>query len=225
MKKILLYTVGLFIITQSVFAQEVRYYQPDRTRIVYGGRHYVLDEKQHVKAAPSKKTSFTAKPYIGLDYVYSNADIDNSNVLEDSFNAGAVSVGARLHKNFGFEAFYQQSEEGEKNTALQDLGIKTTDKYKAYGVDLIGYLPLTNNLDALMSFGMAYYDVEYSLKIYDAFGEINGDDSGWGYRLGFGVQYNFSEHWSARLMGRYTSVDIDGVDTILDFTAGVRYHF
>lgn len=51
------------------------------------------------------------------------------------------------------------------------------------------------------------------------------DKDGIGYRMGIGVQYNFDEHWAARLVGRYAAIDMDNVDHIVDITAGVRYHF
>ena len=55
------------------------------------------------------------KPYVGLDYVYSMVDLaEGDSYFEDKLNAFAVSAGTRFHKNFGMEAFYQRSEEGEK---------------------------------------------------------------------------------------------------------------
>ncbi len=186
-----------------------------------GTRYYVAEPQYYTAKAKTYHTT-EARPYIGLDYVNSSADIEG-NAFEDNLNAVAVSVGVRMHKNFGIEAFYQQSEEGEKSVPYGNISLKAVDEYKAYGVDFMGYLPLTNNLEALMSLGVAYYDAESYIKLQGM--KIGDDDNGIGYRAGIGFQYNFDEHWAARLMGRYAATDIDDVDHIIDITAGVRYHF
>lgn len=186
-----------------------------------GTRYYVAEPQYYATKAKTYHTT-GARPYIGLDYVNSSADIDG-NDFEDNLNAVAVSVGVRMHKNFGFEAFYQQSEEGEKSVPYGNISVKTLDEYKAYGVDFMGYLPLTNNLEALMSLGVAYYDAESYIKLQGT--KIGDDDNGIGYRAGIGFQYNFDKNWSARIMGRYVDVDIEGLDHFFDITAGVRYHF
>lgn len=40
------------------------------------------------------------KPYVGVDYVYSKADLVSDD-FDDQWNAYAVSVGTKLNKNFG----------------------------------------------------------------------------------------------------------------------------
>ena len=82
------------------------------------------------------------KPYVGLDYVYSMSDIEKVNginAFEEDLNAFAFSAGAKLHQNLGIEMFYQKSEEGEKKF----VNGKTKDEYQAYGLDVLGYLPVT----------------------------------------------------------------------------------
>lgn len=157
------------------------------------------------------------KPYVGLDYVRSMVDI-NQDYAEDDFNAYAISAGVKMHKNFGVEAFFQQTEEGKKTNPD---GAKVKDKYHAYGLDLMGYMPLgcDEKIELLGSLGMGYYDAE--LKNNDT----KYTDDGWGWRLGAGAQYNFTENMAGRVMLRYADVDIEGVDNIVDLTAGVRYSF
>ena len=157
------------------------------------------------------------KPYVGLDYVRSMVDI-NEDYAEDDFNAYAINAGVKMHKNFGVEAFFQQTEEGKKTAPG---GIKVKDKYHAYGLDLMGYMPLgcEEKVELIGSLGMGYYDAE--LKNNDT----KYTDDGWGWRLGAGAQYNFTENMAARMMVRYADVDIEGVDNIVDVTAGVRYSF
>ena len=58
------------------------------------------------------------KPYVGLDYVYSMSDIDKvdgEKLFEEDMNAFAITAGAKMHKNFGLEVFYQQSKEESKD--------------------------------------------------------------------------------------------------------------
>lgn len=164
------------------------------------------------------------KPYVGLDYVYSMIDadeIDGIGGVEEDLNAYSINAGVRMHKNFGVEAFFQQTEEGEKKHG----GVKLKDKYHAYGVDMIGYMPLgcDEKIELLGSLGLGYYDAEVK-------GEALGvrekyTDDGWGWRLGAGAQYNFTENMAGRVMVRYADVDIDGIDNIVDLTAGIRYSF
>lgn len=157
------------------------------------------------------------KPYVGLDYVYSMVDI-NSDYVEDDLNAYAISAGVKMHKNFGVEAFFQQTEDGKKTAPG---GIKTKDKYHAYGVDMMGYMPLgcDEKVELLGSLGLGYYDTEVKLDNHKE------TDDGWGWRIGAGAQYNFTENMAARMMVRYADVDVDRVDNIVDVTAGVRYSF
>ena len=160
------------------------------------------------------------KPYVGLDYVYSMVDFEDGDmdkVVEDDLNAFAITAGAKMHKNFGLEAFYQQSKEESKKT----LGLKAKDKYKAYGVDAIGYLPIDHEgkFEVLGSLGLGYYDADVK------FAGFSDSDDGLGYRIGAGAQYNITENVAARVMARYADVDIDGVDNMVDVTAGIRYSF
>ncbi len=170
------------------------------------------------------------KPYVGLDYVRSDMDLDVklegenvSRYLEDNLNAFAVSAGAKINNNFGLEAFYQQSEDGEKTVGFLE---KTETNYKAYGVDFIGYLPLgcENKLELLGAIGIGQYDAEAKYKVA-GLKALNLDDDGLGVRLGAGAQYNFNEHFAARVMARYVDTDVDGLDNMVDLTAGVRYTF
>ena len=164
------------------------------------------------------------KPYVGLDYVYSMIDadeIDGVGGVEEDLNAYAINAGVRMHKNFGVEAFFQQAAEGKKNHG----DTKVKDKYHAYGLDLIGYMPLgcDEKVELLGSLGMGYYDTE--VKVESPSQRLKETDDGWGWRLGAGAQYNFTENMAARVMVRYADVDVEGVDNVVDLTAGVRYSF
>lgn len=133
------------------------------------------------------------KPYVGVDYVYSKADLATDE-FDDQWNAYALSVGTKLNKNFGVEAFYQETDDAEKNIPLPAFNsiAKTEASYKAYGVDFIGYLPVgcENKLELLGSVGLAQYDVEAKAKIAglskssDDDGDRLSKARGRGWRLG-----------------------------------------
>lgn len=174
-------------------------------------------------------TAAELKPYVGLDYVYSDLDINMNlagqkidSYMENKLNSFAVSAGTKFNKNFGVEAFYQQSGDGDKNYP----GEKITTNYRAYGLDLIGYLPLgcEEKFELLGSAGVGYYDMHAKYNVLSRDVLKLGDD-GLGYRFGAGAQYNLTENLAARVMARYVDLNVDGVDKIVDVTAGVRYSF
>ena len=183
-------------------------------------KYFLLAGVASIMSFNANAMDMEMKPYVGLDYVRSMVDI-NEDYAEDDFNALAVTAGVKMHKNFGVEAFFEQTDEGKKH----HNGVEIKDKYHAYGVDLIGYMPLgcEEKVELLGSLGLGYYDAE--AKVESALGREKLTDDGWGWRLGAGAQYNFTENMAARMMVRYADVDIEGVDNIVDVTAGVRYSF
>lgn len=171
------------------------------------------------------ENSFEIKPVVGVDYVYSQIDLEDgaSDLWEDKLNAFAISAGVKINKYFGIEAFYQQSEEAEKSHNIYYLynqySIDATIKYKAYGVDFISYAPIHKNIDLIGMIGTAYYDADVSL------GDITVSEGKFGFRLGAGIQFNFNEQVSLRIMGRHNYTNIEGAKNMLDVTAGIRYYF
>lgn len=197
-------------------------------------------------AAQAQAADYFFQPYVGLDYVHSWTDVvteeidDGTEIKEnkDNLNAGAISLGAKFHPNFAVEAFYQQSDKAKKNLGdfvyvddvsgdAYDVNLKTEVKYKAFGMDLLGSIPVYDKLEVLGSLGAGYYKVNY--KVIAKSGGIVGTDSDsdnkWGIRIGAGLQYNFDEHISARMMLRNTNTRIEGYKNITDITAGIRYYF
>lgn len=170
------------------------------------------------------------KPYIGVDYVYSIADIDkdevlNKTVFEKKYNNIALDFGLKLHQNFGLEAFAQFSDKGEKSNSFAGINFKTEINYRAFGLDAIGYLPLSNQFDLLGSVGFAYYDFDEKLTIPAVnYSEKESDDH-WALRAGIGAQYSINENFAIRGMLHYNRIDMDGLDHIIDLSAGIRYYF
>ncbi len=159
-------------------------------------------------------------PYVGLDFNYSTLDYayDIENDIEDDYQSLTVVAGAKLSKNFGVEAFYQRSRK-ETNTKGAE---KFTTGFQAYGLDLLGYLPLgcEGKVDLIGGVGLG----EYELKSREV-GEGSDKEESLGYRLNLGLQYNFDENWSVRGMYHHVYTQHSAIDAIDEFSVGVRYHF
>lgn len=51
------------------------------------------------------------RPYVGLDYVYTDANIKKETRIKTDYNSGAINAGIRFYDYLGLEAFFQQSGE------------------------------------------------------------------------------------------------------------------
>ena len=162
------------------------------------------------------------KPYVGLDYVFSNANIKKEYNVKKDYNSGAINAGMKVGDYMGLEAFFQQSMEEKKN--ISDTQ-NTKSKFHAYGIDLYGYMPIpecNDTFNLLGSIGLANYNMETKFNGIER-GKIDKDRMG--YRVGLGAQYNFDEHWGARIMGRYTYLGAKALKDLKEVTAGIRYTF
>ena len=159
-------------------------------------------------AFSASANAYEFKPYVGLDYTYSD-------FIGLNTNAATVNVGTSYNKYFGTELFYQFSESDK----IEDTEVSL----RAYGLDLYGYLPLgcEQKFALLGTAGISNID----LKIKEP-GEKRYTENGLGYRLGAGAQYTIDENLSVRALARYTFTDkVNSVDHIMEYTAGVRYSF
>ena len=78
-------------------------------------------------------------PYIGLDYAYSKFDLKKQlKKVDDGYNTGVINAGIRVGDYAGLEAFYQHA--WDRKTHDADGTVKS--KFYAYGLDLMGYLPI-----------------------------------------------------------------------------------
>lgn len=172
------------------------------------------------------------KPYVGLDYVYSDAGMKDNldEAYESKYNSFKFDLGAKLNKNFGLEFFYQQSgEEDKKHATASILGAdaEISTEFKAYGVDAIGYLPLTDKLEGLGSIGFAKYDFEAEYNLIGVAKEKQDEDN-IGIRFGLGLQYNITDNVAVNGMARYVKIDDsddDVIEDITEFSIGARYSF
>ena len=159
-------------------------------------------------------------PYVGLDFNYSTFDYayDAEDYVEYVYQSLSIIAGAKFHKNFGAEAFYQHSGK-EKNSFLGET--YTTD-FQAYGIDFLGYLPLgcDGTVEIIGGVGIG----EYEMKVKEVGYGSNKEES-LGYRLNVGLQYNINENWGIRGMYHHVYTQKSDIDAIDEFSLGVRYSF
>lgn len=190
------------------------------------------------------------RPYIGLDVAsqkmkFGEKDYwmkeDGEDYYKDKTTSISGVIGARINRNFGIEAYYQQSSEEDK-TAREDSDwydekIKNTMSYKSYGVDFIGYMPVAQEFELLAALGIGQYDFKtkysYHCINYDPYGiyykentSEKKDFDSLGIRLGIGVQYNVTDNIALRAMARYIKMnDDDYVKNLTELSLGLRYMF
>jgi hypothetical protein len=117
----------------------------------------------------------------------------------------------------------------ELDDGVYSVDFKTKLSYQAFGADLIGYVPATNTnapqINLIGTLGLAYYDVKLTTSLPDFDSSVSESEEHFGVRAGLGLQYDATDNLSFRVLGRYNYIGMDGLDSIIDVTAGVRYYF
>ena len=159
------------------------------------------------------------KPYVGAEYVYSKAKLGGTaGRLKDNFNSMKGDLGIEMYKNIYTEFSYQQSWQVKNKYAAPNRA-SVKQRFAAYALDLYGKMPIMCSPFGLVATGgLALYDVTQKGLPDKSFQRV-------GYRIGGGMQYDMSEHWSARLIGRYSYVGADRVDNYKEVTVGMLYRF
>ena len=157
-------------------------------------------------------------PYIGADYVYSNIKFGGAaKNMRDSYHSPSINIGARMYGYWGLEGFYQQSFKEKKTID----GEKHSAEFLAYGADIYGYMPvMCSQFNLLGSLGLANY--RFSFRYPE---EASKKQNRVGYRAGIGMQYDFTEHFAFRMMGRYSYLGMKRVNNLKEVTAGLRFTF
>ena len=162
-------------------------------------------------------------PYIGADYQfmhydYSNvAGINGNSVLPQSLSAGDVHVGVRPFKYVGAELGYFLTNEPSKTTD----GISAKIRGQGGTLDLLGYLPIYNQLDLIGTAGVLWDDAKLTVTGLGSYSksEIDG-------RFGGGLQINLTPNINIRGLARYQTADFSGfADHALVYDLGVNYSF
>lgn len=203
--------------------------QPRYKRISQSEAKQVIEPKYRQNTYREYDEPNKVRPYIGIDIAASKLEFAESgyeDLMEDGHNSLSLVVGAKFNKNFGVEAFIQQSSEEEKKDSYWGDSEKTS--YSALGLDFIGYMPVNQELELLASLGLAQYNFnetyEYDDGLYSEWEKSSLNTVG--IRLGVGAQYNITDHVSLRAMARYVKMnDDDIIKNMTEFSLGLRYMF
>ena len=157
------------------------------------------------------------RPYVGAEYVYSHAKQGSfAQRAKENFHSGKFDLGIEWMKNIDTEFSYQMSGELKSNSTFNE---KMEASFEAYALDVYGKYPLMcSPLSAVGTLGGAIYHTEYK-------GLPGKGTTKVGYRAGVGMQYDFNEHISARVIGRYSYIGTDYLNNLMEVNAGLLYRF
>ncbi len=220
------------------------------------------EAKQVIKKVKEKAANY--KYYIGIEFNKSTTETNNENltfdnmkfsnpvvvgaddVFADQDNLGIV-IGTRPHPNFGIEAFYNRSFD-ENETIHVDLNALAGSsyhmvntyltKYQAFGVDILGYLPITGFFDFVASVGLGqyYFDNEVKHDVAYISGGLAGDpyydnmssdfsEDTLAWRLGLGAQITIGRGLMLRGMYRYIHINTTAIKNMQEFSVGLGFVF
>lgn len=219
--------------------------------------------KEVAQKAMDKASNY--KYYIGIEYNKSTAETNEdrvtfsktefinpvevaaNDIIDDQDNIGIV-IGTRPHPNIGIEAFYNRTFDENKIIHADLNALASTQyhlintyvtKYHAFGIDVIGYLPMTDYFDfvAFVGLGQYYFENEVTHEVADTIGgtgsgnpyfdrltsDFNDDTLAW--RIGAGVQFNIGRGVALRALYRYIDVNSEYIKNLQEFSMGLRFVF
>lgn len=206
-------------------------------------KYYVGFDYNKSQASPSGDTiSFDDLRFADV----SGLGVSSDDIIDDQDNIGIV-IGTRPHSNFGIEAFYNRSYSKNVVTQVDNQIINNNNyhtvntfisQYQAFGVDILGYMPVTDYFDfiAFVGLGQYMFDNEAKFEVYYLEGGTAGssavDRSSFdfsedvlGWRIGAGMQVNIARGLVLRAMYRYIKVQTDTIDSLQEFSVGIRFLF
>jgi opacity protein-like surface antigen len=213
-----------------------RYSEPKYTRSSTRYQRVNTETARQYQERQAYKEDYSVnkvRPYIGFDIgrTYTKlTDTDDEDFFKDKNNSISGVIGLKFNKNFGLEAFYQQSDKAKKEYENFTFKGESSLKYNAYGIDLQGYIPITQELDLLASLGLAEYNFK-AKGLWESYsrGEflsLDTSEDSIGYRFGLGMQYNINQHLALRTMARYVQMDKDeDIKHLTEISLGLRYMF
>ena len=157
------------------------------------------------------------RPNVGAEYVYSYAKQGSyAQKAKDNYHSPKFDLGIEWMKNIDTEFSYQMT---GKLKSKSTLGEKMKSSFQAYALDVYGKYPLMcSPLSAVGTLGGAIYSLDYK-------GLPNKSTTKVGYRAGVGMQYDFNEHVAARVIGRYSYINSNYLNNLMEVNAGLFYRF
>lgn len=184
-------------------------------------------------ASAANYSDFFFKPYIGADYQYTDVNFTNisgtpynyGDVFADSFSGGDVHIGARVHKNLGFELGYSDTLSESKSNILGSTA-SSSSRIDAWTLDAMGYLPLgaSQKFELIGDLGMARTNATGSVTISGT----RYSESGFEYRprAGVGAQYWLTDNLNVRGLVYYQDASFHStVNDAIVGSLGVNWQF
>ncbi|MCM1323173.1 MAG: hypothetical protein NC218_03220, partial [Acetobacter sp.] len=105
------------------------------------------------------------------------------------------------------------------------------------GADLLGYIPINQEIELLTSIGLAQYDFKTSTKtttkeniegkadeFYYSYSKNAKDFNTNALRIGLGAQYNIENKFAIRTMAHYIKMeDTNYIKNMIELSLGIRY--
>ncbi len=168
--------------------------------------------------------------YLGVGTGFSSLKNDDSDVgdfiesgsddfdVDDDDNVYKAFVGYEYNRYFATEAFYADLGKVE----LKGNGVSNTDlESKAYGLSLVGKLPITDWFELFAKAGMAKWETDVDGHLGNASVDLD-DNDGIDPVYGAGAQLNFHP---LLLRAEYERYDFDSDYEVDSFTASVGWQF
>lgn len=149
--------------------------------------------------------------YVGTDYVVTKQRGVVAGA-EDTTNGVNLHVGTKFTDFVGAEVGVTS-----KLTEVGAGGARVD--LTTLNADLIGYVPVAESLDVLLTGGVTY-------TMANVKGASNERE--WGYAVGTGLQYGLTEKVSLRGLVKYENVDLKSFgsqDGAFRYSAGINLHF
>lgn len=167
--------------------------------------------------------------------------VTSGEVIDHQDNIGII-LGFRPHTNFGFEAFYNRSYNRNEVTQYDAVSVGVpnyhminsyTSEYQAFGLDLIGYAPITRYFDIVAMAGLGKYkfknqatfEARYLQGPSEYSVSYNFNESKLAYRVGGGVQFNMADNVVLRLMYKYININSDTIRYLQEYSVSLRFLF
>lgn len=168
--------------------------------------------------ANAADTGFFFKPTIGADYQYTNVDYTTAAdaVLNDSLHGANIHVGARVHRNLGFEAGYSWTADADRT-----VGIKRSVNVQGFNFDALGYLPVDDG---------GKFELIATAGVTNLKGKVTGttstSDTETKFRAGGGAQFWIMPNLNVRGLVRYQDADFNGIaKSAIVADAGLNWQF
>ena len=167
------------------------------------------------------------QPYIGIDAGLNIGDYTQKTDLNDTYYSATVNAGIRVNRNFGAELFFTHSSTNNLEYIYDLNAINHEVYYMVFGFDIFAYYGITREFDFFTSFGVGNY-ITYNQ--HDCVGIINEEtitkENDVTTRFGIGIMYTFpGDKVSGILQYQYIPLNNELINTMSDFSIGIRYSF